>query len=561
MFRLHARPNSISSACRGSAGTPGPGSFSSPSIRRSRRAPQTLINLPNTDVGISQPYVSAPSKATPLPNGEVPHETPGGPSSTGPDSSHGSTSTAPASSSSHDATPQALNTAPESDSSQSSTGLAAISPTSERSTISLQVHVDREQRILTSRLQQAKSPEHILAMFNQVEAAGGEGIINQYHLTCAFSRLASLHAADPAEASSEASSKVMGTLARLVSKHHTRFDPRAATNILYAAVKLYPSRGNRDVSGGGAPSGDVGLQVIEAAMLSVRGQLRLMKNLELANMLWSLSKLGVQPGEEWMTEFWERLYSMNPQDFSNLLHAVTGLGLQPGDDWLDSFLLHSKRKLHSFEPQHFAGTLHALGKFQDKRFEEWLPSFFKASLPDLSTWSPHCLASAELCMVLGSLAQLGIKPRVDWLEDAYTASLRHIQSGNPRDITTLSSALVALDPSLDFHNQGSAAWALQCMRKRSSASRQASTGSTEHGQQGVEDSEPAPSTRADISRSGDREGMPSAPAVPGSLAPVGRVSEAWLYTCASHIRSSSESFRPSQLRYALTVLVQLKKPF
>ena len=60
-----------------------------------------------------------------------------------------------------------------------------------------------------------------------------------------------------------------------------------------------------DVSASQAASQAAGGQLVATLLQSCQGRLRRLNNQEIANLLWSLGKLGQQPGEAWMSEYFE----------------------------------------------------------------------------------------------------------------------------------------------------------------------------------------------------------------------------------------------------------------
>ncbi len=158
---------------------------------------------------------------------------------------------------------------------------------------------------------------------------------------------------------------------------------------------------------------------------------------ELANTMWALARLGVQPSHGWLRDTWvaclQRMRSFNSKDVAQLVYALAKLGRQPPyvtkadvaaparqlpqAEWSQGNLLAAGEDTQLPPP----ATAAAAGASQAAA-----AAAGGGTAPVLLDWSRVLLAEAaatlgkcngqDMANVSWGLAQLGVKPEQAWLE-------------------------------------------------------------------------------------------------------------------------------------------------
>ncbi|KAF5830609.1 hypothetical protein DUNSADRAFT_14256 [Dunaliella salina] len=110
--------------------------------------------------------------------------------------------------------------------------------------------------------------------------------------------------------------------------------PSAASAEAAAVAQAPPQQSALQEEKSGAPAeGYTRLDSSSSSSSKRRSADRTLNTQELSNVLWALAKLGVQPSEVWMADFWaavqQQIRSFNAKDLSQLVYALAKLGRIP----------------------------------------------------------------------------------------------------------------------------------------------------------------------------------------------------------------------------------------
>jgi hypothetical protein len=59
----------------------------------------------------------------------------------------------------------------------------------------------------------------------------------------------------------------------------------------------------------------------------------------------------------WLSETWAHLHAFQPRDVANVLWALVELRVQPPPAWLDDLLAHTSGRLAAYKPEELSITL------------------------------------------------------------------------------------------------------------------------------------------------------------------------------------------------------------
>ncbi|KAJ9509604.1 hypothetical protein QJQ45_011252 [Haematococcus lacustris] len=135
-----------------------------------------------------------------------------------------------------------------------------------------------------------------------------------------------------------------------------------------------------------------------------------------ANLLWSLARLGHHPGQLWLDRVLDiscqhlQQGGASPLDLSQTFWALAKLKHHPPPAWLDAFFPAIQASLPDLPPQNLANVIWAAASLQVlPQQPEFMTTFLRSSLASLPAHSPQALSNTAW-----ALMRLGVLPPQDW---------------------------------------------------------------------------------------------------------------------------------------------------
>ena len=257
---------------------------------------------------------------------------------------------------------------------------------------------------------------------------------NKYHLTAAFSRLASFHRGSDPHAARVASARLLPTLISRARENLPRLQARSLATVAHC-VGTYEHK-------------DMDLMA-EIAKLSEEAFDDFSPQ-GLANLLWGFARLDVQPSQRWMDGYLRccqtRLADFKPQETSIVLWSLAKLKFRLTAGKLGDILSHVVDHLPEYSSHSLSNVLWSMGTAEHRPDDAWLEAVAGEMVvpAKLRGFTPQGLSQA-----LWALSILRHQPddRFRRLVAARVSEL--LPSCNAVDVATFTYAYAALRLPLD----------------------------------------------------------------------------------------------------------------
>ncbi|KXZ51785.1 hypothetical protein GPECTOR_11g229 [Gonium pectorale] len=228
----------------------------------------------------------------------------------------------------------------------------------------------------------------------------------------------------------EGCSAVQSALRRLVGE----LEPRSVVAVAYGLARLeLPDR-----------------ELLAGLLEASQQQLSKMKPQGLASLLWSFSRLNVQPPAKWMDAFLSacasELDGFGPRDLSTLFLCFARLRYKVAPPRLRLLLDRSKSQLGFFCGRSLSSAVNSLAHCHEDPGHEWLDAVQARAVqlgPDAFTPQMKLpeLEPNQLCNCLWACARLRLFPTRSWLVVFFHASFRSLRLFKPGDLAQCLWAL------------------------------------------------------------------------------------------------------------------------
>lgn len=250
---------------------------------------------------------------------------------------------------------------------------------------------------------------------------------NKYHLTAAFSRLASF-SRDGARSSEAASRLLPGLIAR-AKENLPRLQARSLATVAHC-VGTFEHK-DKDL-------------MAELAKLSEEAFPQFTPQ-GLSNLLWSFARLDVQPSARWMDAYLRAcqaaLDGFKPQEMSIVMWSLAKLKFRMQSGKLQGFLDHVRRHLADYGPHSLSNVLWAVCTAEHRPESEWLDAVVgeMASPGKLSGATPQGLSQS-----LWALSMFRYQPSERVRGDVAARVSQLLPSCNAADLATFAYAYASL---------------------------------------------------------------------------------------------------------------------
>jgi len=229
-------------------------------------------------------------------------------------------------------------------------------------------------RQLTGRIRTAESPNHLLFLVEEHEAA-----LNEQHLSAAFAWLGrGANDSRDSLGSDPAFLKLLQRTSALVST----FRSQALSTVLWSLARVDYSPGDEFLT-----------SVIEASM----PQLQHAKPQELVNSLWACARFQYQPGPAYLKAVARaaetHLEHFSSRDVANFLWACARLEFHPGDDFLEAAVSRAGKIAYKFASVDLANLFWALAQLGFRADEELFETLLAQMEVQLQSFEPSKLTS------------------------------------------------------------------------------------------------------------------------------------------------------------------------
>lgn len=171
---------------------------------------------------------------------------------------------------------------------------------------------------------------------------------------------------------------------------------------------------------------------------------------DVANVLWSLAKMGVSPGEKFFALFEQytvkRLAEYRPVELLNVVNGLVTLGHRPGEAWLKEFLAAVLVQGRGFGVQEFCRMLYAIANLGYAPPPDWLAKIEYLSFPRFPD-----MRCTDLVRLSTAVSQFEFRPGQDWQTGFWFTVSKQIRYMQPADMSSImySMAYLGLAPPRD----------------------------------------------------------------------------------------------------------------
>ena len=252
---------------------------------------------------------------------------------------------------------------------------------------------------------------------------------NKYHLTAAFSTLASFHDGKDPHAARVAAARLLPTLVSRARENLPRLQARSLATVAHC-IGTYEHK-DKELMAELA-----GLSEEAFPDFTTQG---------LANLLWSFARLEVQPSQRWMDGFLRccqaKLADFKPQEMSIILWSLAKLKFRLTAGKLSAFLRHVQDNLPAYSSHSLSNVLWSMGTAEHRPEDDWLEALASEMVAPakLSSFTPQGLSQA-----LWALSILRFQP-TEQFKRLVVARISQLQPAcNAVDLATFMYAYAAL---------------------------------------------------------------------------------------------------------------------
>ena len=252
---------------------------------------------------------------------------------------------------------------------------------------------------------------------------------NKYHLTAAFSKLASFSRGSDAHGAKVASARLLPTLISRAKENLPRLHARSLATVAHC-VGTFEHKDKELMA--------------ELAKLSEE-HFDDFTSQGLSNLIWSFARLEVQPSQRWMDSFLRccqaRLPEFKPQETSIVLWSLARLKFRLTAGKLGDFLKHVSDNLSDYSSHSISNVLWSMGTAEHRPEDDWLDAVARAMVVParLSTFTPQGLSQA-----MWALSVFRYQPDENFKRLVAVRITQMLSSCNGIDIATFVYAYAAL---------------------------------------------------------------------------------------------------------------------
>jgi len=275
----------------------------------------------------------------------------------------------------------------------------------------------------TSVISGCKSPSELQRCLNGLQNW------NKYHLTAAFSKLASFSRGPDAHGAKVASARLLPTLISRARENLPRLPARSLASVAHC-VGTFEHKDKELMA--------------ELAKLSEE-HFADFTSQGLSNLIWSFARLEVQPSQRWMDGFLRccqaRLSEFKPQETSIVLWSLARLKFRLTAGKLGDFLKHVSENLPGYSSHSISNVLWSMGTAEHRPDDDWLDAVSREMVVSAKL---HSFTPQGLSQALWALSIFRYQPDSSFKRKVAARITQLLPSCNAIDIATFVYAYAAL---------------------------------------------------------------------------------------------------------------------